>query len=483
MIGKEKVINTTKWSLIAQVGTYTLNFILSIFLARLLTPLDFGLTGLLTVFISVSIILVNSGFLAALVRLSDVDEADFSTVFFFNLIVSVFLYLILFFASPLIASFFNEPKLILLTRLIALVVILNSFGIVQNAVLLRSLDIRLQTISNLIGMLFSAIVSIVMALNGYGVYSLVGQILVQAFVTNTLLWILIKWRPSFVFSIYSLKKLWSYGSKILTTNLFNVVVDNIDNVVIGKLFSTESLGFFVRAKNSKSILESIFGGTVNTSSFAVLSKVNVDKKIFNKLHFNYYEFVMFLYLPAILGFMVVSDLFVEIVYSEKWLPAVPFIRILCISSVTVVLDGLFNQTLLALGEAKMFMKVSILKKIILLFSIPFGVFYGMDVYVWAIVSLQIIGFAINIYITSTLLNISMATYIKSSLFPLLNSIIMIVVLFFFRGLIVSESLIIQSTILVVLGTVIYILLSAVFSVNQFKDTLVFLQSKALSKHK
>lgn len=464
---KSKSINATKWSFYAQLGQYGLNFILSIILARILLPQDFGLTGMLVIFTSIPNIFINSGLSVALVRAVDVSEDDLSTMFVFNLIVSVSLYIILFFAAPYVALFYNEASLTLLMRLMTLVIVINAFGIVQNTILLRKVALKKQSICYLSGMACSVIVSSYMAFNGFGVYSLVGQVLSQAIVTNIALWISNQWIPKLKFNKESFLKQWKFGSKILSTNLLSSVIDNVDNVLIGKVFSAVNLGFFIRAKSTKQIPESIFRGTLNTSSFAILSKINNNKEEFNKMHLYFFNFALYIYFPLIVGLIVLASPMVEIIYSARWLPAVPVLKILCIGSIPIFIDGLFIQTFMALGEVNTYLKITTIKKLITLLSIPIGLFFGIIPFAISIVLFQYVGFVLNILFTIKILDIKIKSYVVNTILPIIGAILMGLILYNIQDYIVIKSKVLHLLIIISIGVIWYILFSLSLRIKQF----------------
>jgi O-antigen/teichoic acid export membrane protein len=232
---KTKSISTAKWTLIFQVSQYFLTFFLSIVLARMIDPTEFGLTGLLTIFTLVSTTLLTSGLGNALVFNKSSNEDDYTTVFYFNIIVGFVLYTIMFFSAPYIADFYNDERLILLTRLICLSFVINAFGFIQHTILVINLDFKKQSIVRIISLAISIIIAIIMAINGWGVFSIVAQVLVQAIVSAVIFWWQSNWRPRGRFSKESFLRLWGFGSKILWSNLFTQLTQNIDNILIGKV--------------------------------------------------------------------------------------------------------------------------------------------------------------------------------------------------------------------------------------------------------
>jgi O-antigen/teichoic acid export membrane protein len=407
---KQKALSGTKWSSILQFGNYGISFFLSIVLARLLDPEEFGLIGMLTIFTVIAKIFINSGLSSAIIRDKTAVEKDFSTVFYFNLFVSLLFYVSLYFAAPVIAKFYEEPILIKLTRWVALVFVINAFGLVQNAILVRKIDFKTQSISHLGGLAVSALVGGYMAFSGNGVWSIVGQILSQAIVTNTLLWILSQWKPRDGFSFASFKKLWAFGSKVLATTLVTQVIDNIDTILIGKLFSAQNLGFYTRAKSSRAIPQNIMGGVLSSVSFSVLSNVNDSLSELRRIHLRFLKLAAFVVFPVVLGLIAAAKAFVIVLYSDKWLPSVPILQIIAFYAITYTLGVLFSQTLMALGKAGKYFQLNVLKRIIGLLALPVGLFLGLYPFFIALVFLGFLGFLLDLIYIGKELNIRLKTY-------------------------------------------------------------------------
>jgi O-antigen/teichoic acid export membrane protein len=481
---KSSAISAVKWSTISQIGSYGITFVLSIILARLLNPSEFGLTGMLSIFTGIAVVFINSGLSTAIIRNKDASPDDYSTVFYFNILVSTAFYLLFFFTAPLIAAFYKEPILIPLMRLITLVFLINSFGIVQNAILIKSISFKKQTICYLIGLVASVVVSVIMAFNDYGVYSIVGQAISQAFVTNLSLWISSKWRPSGRFSKSSLKKLWQFGSRILATNIVAQIVDNIDNLLIGKVFSAGQLGFYVRAKSTKQLPELIFTGILSSTSFAILAKVNDNDHEFKRLHIHFFKLGAYFFIPVILGFIAVAKSFIVVLYSDKWLPSVPLFQIISLSSFAYFFGALFSQTIIAKGVGKLYFRLMTGKKILGLLSMPFGLFWGLIPFLWSFVFISFLSLLLDFYFTSRLIKIKMSAYFLYLLKPLTISILMGLVVYSLTFIPIKSNLLMLIT-QCITGVVLYILFSMIFKIKEYYyfKKIVIEQLNALNKRR
>jgi teichuronic acid exporter len=429
---KKKSINSAKWNLLANMGQYVFTFFLSIVLSRMISPAEFGLTSMLSIFISLATLLVGSGLSTALIRDKNSTEEDFSTVFYFNILISLLLYTILFFSAPLIAKFYNQPELIDLTRWITLVFVINSFGLIQNTILVINLNFRKQTLINMSGLIISVLISIIMALNNYGVYSIVAQSLSQALIVNVLLWLTSKWRPKGIFNIQSFKKLWKFSSNILFTGLFTSLMMNIDNLIVGKIFKPNVLGLFVRAKSTRAIPEMIFVNMLNTTSFSILSKVNEDKAEFNQKHMLFFKLSAYFIIPFVVGFSACSHHIIEILYGEKWMDSVLFLKIVSFVTIPNLMAALFTQTILSFGNSSIYMKINVFKRVLNLFSIPVGIFFGIEMFILSIVIIAYIGFFIDIYFISKIIGTKRIEYCNILIKPVAFSLVMYMCLFVFQ---------------------------------------------------
>jgi O-antigen/teichoic acid export membrane protein len=338
--------------------------------------------------------------------------------------------------------------------------------LVQESILVRELNFKKQATCHIIGLVLSAILSVFLAVKGFGVYSIAIQVVSLALVTNLLFWTTSKWKPNGRWKKESFKKLWRFSSQILLSNIFVRIIDNIDNILIGKVFSTSLLGYFVKAKSTKNIPEAICVGVLNSSSFPVLAKVSENETEFKRLHLKYYSLASFVFFPVILGLIGTAKTFIIILYTEKWLPSVPILQVLALASLFTFLGALFRQTIMAKGRSDIYLKLNIAKKSLLLLSIPFGLYFGLMQFIWAIVFFSLVGLIIDFWVTGKLLKIRMGTYLKIISFPLITSILMCYLLLLIGGISINNNLII---LLLQLsgGILFYTVVSIIFRINEF----------------
>jgi O-antigen/teichoic acid export membrane protein len=273
---KSKTLHALSWSFFESAGVQGIRFIIGIILARLLFPEQFGLIGMLMIFMAVAQTLLDSGFGAALIQKNEVTQKDICSIFYFNILVGILIAGILGLVAPWIAAFYNQPILIPLTRAMSLVIIINSFGLIQSTILSKQIDFKTQTKVSLIAGIMSGIIGITLAATGFGVWSLVVQQISSAFFRTVFLWFLNPWRPALIFSLKSLQEMFSFGSRLLASGLLNQVFENIYLLAIGKLFSASDLGYFTRAKAFGDLPTHTLSGMVGRVTFPVFSTIQDD---------------------------------------------------------------------------------------------------------------------------------------------------------------------------------------------------------------
>lgn len=464
---KKKSIETVRWTFLYQLAYYSITFFLSIILSRLISPEEFGLTAMLSIFIAVANILINGGLSSSLIRYKESSPADYSTVFYFNILVSLGIYLLLYIVAPYISLFYNQPELTLLTRILTLVFVISSFGLIQNTLLVKELNFKKQTFINFAGLLISVIVGIYMALNHFGVYAIVGQTLSQSVCITALLWATSKWRPKGFINFDSLKKLWKFGSYVLFTGVFNSIANNLDNLIIGKVFAPVTLGLFVRAKSTSAIPENIFSSVLSTTTFSVLSKLNDNLIQFKDKHLYFFRLAVFFFIPFTFGFNLICDNLVFLIYGEKWEESIPLLKVISFGILPNMLSSLFGQSLMSFGDSKVTMKLNMLKRTISLTMIPLGFFIDIHQFVWILVASQYMGLMLDFYFTINKIGTTWGDYLKEMWKPLLISTLSILIYFLFLRLNWAFSDLFQLIIKTLFVIIFYYILAKVF----MKETL------------
>ncbi|WP_193039069.1 lipopolysaccharide biosynthesis protein [Pseudoalteromonas nigrifaciens] len=388
-----------KWSAIERLATQFIQLIIMLFLARLLGPNAFGLVGMLAVFIAIAQAFVDSGFSSALIRHTERTEADFSTTFYFNIIVSLCCYFILFISAPFIADFFEQPILSELLRVLGVVVIINSFAIVQRAKLIITMNFKTQAKASLIGVVLSCGVGITLAKLGFGVWALVGQTLSQTVINVLLLNIFLPWWPKTGFSKKSFDYLFGFGSKLLVAGLLDTIYKNIYQVVIGKQFSASQVGFFTQANQLASVPAMTLTTVIQRVTYPMLSNIQNDVNKFENTYVLTLRMAALIVFPLIIGLAISAEPFIDIVLGEQWLPAAELLVILCFSFMLYPIHAINLNLLNVKGRSDIFLKLEIVKKSLITLMLFITVPMGVKAMCIGMVINSYIAFFINSYYT------------------------------------------------------------------------------------
>lgn len=394
---KDKTIKGASWSFVDNIAGSGITFLVGIVLARLLTPEEFGLIGIITIFIAVFNSIVDSGFSNALIRKNDAKQIDYNTAFIFNLILSIFVFIVLFFLAPLIGNFFKEPQLVPLTRVMSIIVLINAFALVQRTLLVKKVDFKTQTKVSVIASSSSGVIGLGMAFTGFGVWSLVAQQLSRQFLNTFFLWVYNKWRPQLEFSIKSFKELFNFGWKLLVSGLIATIWTQLYQIVIGKFYTTAALGQFTRAKQFTDIFSSNLTGVVQRVSYPVLSSIQDEKDRLKQGYKKIIKTTMFFTFTLMLGLAAVAKPMVLVLIGEKWLPSVEFLQILCFSAMLYPLHAINLNMLQVKGRSDLFLILEIVKKIIAIGPIILGIFIGIKAMLLGSVFTGFISYYLNSY--------------------------------------------------------------------------------------
>jgi len=456
-ITKRKVISSLIWKFLERGGVQGVQFILSVILARLVSPSDYGIIALLLVFVQIANVFIQTGFSAALVQKKESDDLDFSSVFFMSLFVATILYIILFFIAPLVAKFYDYPNLTILLRVIAITLFFGAFNSIQNAYVSKTLRFKCLFLSNIIAVFVSGIIGIILAYNEFGIWALVFQQLSNIFLSCVVLWFSAKWRPKFVFSFSRLKDLFTFSWKLLCSSLLDVIFKNIYNLVIGKAYSTEQLGVFDRGQQFPRVIATNLDGSIQGVMFPTLSAYNDDVITVKKICRRAISSSAFILMPCMLGLAAIAKPLVEILLTDKWLPCVPFMQLSCIAFVFYPIHTANLTAINALGRSDISLKLEIIKKTIaiitLLVTIPLGI-YAMAI--GQVIQTFIISF-INAYPNKKLMDYSYFEQIKDLMPSFILSVVMGVVVWFFHFIHIQQ--VILLIVQIISGIGIYVLLA------------------------
>ena len=358
---KQQAYKGVFWTLLDKISNQGLQFIVGIVLARILTPAEFGLVGMVTVFIAISMVFIDSGFGLALINKKNTTIEEESSVFWLNLMLSIVVFMFLYYTAPLISNFYGEPILTDITRVLGFVLIIQSFSSIHLILLSKELDFKTQFKLTLTSKIVGGGIGIWAALTGYGVWALVIQRVVQAIWNSIGLWMFHKWRPNFFISINDLKPLWKYGSNILISSLIRTTFDNLYSLVIGKSFSAADLGYYRRAQGYQNLPISFLTSTIGKISFPLYSKVKDDPEKYLQVMRKSLVLMSFISFPLMAALGVMAKPLIVLLITDKWLPAVPYLQWLCVAGMLYPWHLMNVQALLGFGRSDLNLKISLIK--------------------------------------------------------------------------------------------------------------------------
>jgi O-antigen/teichoic acid export membrane protein len=391
------------WSAIDVAGRQGIQFVVTLVLARLLSPAEFGIIGMLSLFIALAGSFVDSGFGSALIQRKQITEADKSSVFYFNAAVGVLMALALFAAAPWISEFYREPILAPLTRWMALNLFINSLGVVQMALLTRSLNFRTSCKAGILASILSGAVAVWMAWRGYGVWSLVAQTLISNAIFTGLIWSWCPWKPILQFRAESLRSLFGFGSRLLASGLLNTFFDRIQLTVFGKAFSAVELGYYTRAFSTQQFPVGLLSAVVNRVTFPVFSQASHDTAMLRRGVQRALVSLMIPTLPMMLGLAVVARPFVLVMFGAKWLPCVPYLQILSITGALWPIHIVNLNVITAIGRSDLFLRLEVVKKVLVALGILCTFRISVLAMVWAVLVVNVVCVVVNSYYTKSLI--------------------------------------------------------------------------------
>lgn len=472
---KQKVFSNLIWRFAERIGAQLVGFIVSIVLARILSPSDYGTIALVTVFTTILQVFVDSGLGNALIQKKDADNVDFSTVFYTNIMFCIIIYLIVFFCAPLIAKFYNNEQLIAITRVLGITILISGVKNVQQAYVSRKLIFKKFFFATLAGTIGAGILGIILAKNGYGVWALVAQQLFNLTVDTIILWITVKWRPQKVFSFKRLKELFSYGWKLLVSAILDTTYNNIRQLLIGKLYSSSDLAFYNKGKQLPELVVNNINTSIDSVLLPTMSKEQEHKEKVKAMTRRAIKTSVFIMSPLMMGLAFTSNNVIKILLTDKWLPTLPYLCIFCITFMFYPIHTANLNAIKAMGRSDLFLKLEIIKKImgIILLLIT------MNISVIAMaISLLISGLIsqiINSWPNKKLLNYSYFDQLKDIIPNILLSVFMGVCVYFINFL--QLSTIITLLIQIVFGAIIYIIGAKIIKIDSFEYIIDILKNK------
>ena len=466
---KKNVLKGFIWSFLQQFSTQIIAFSVQIIFARILLPSEFGLIGMLTVFIGIGTALFEGGMTSSLIRVSETDTKDYSTVFFFNLGVSILIYYIFFLSAPYIALFYRQPMLINIARIYGLSFIFQALGNVQNTILTKELKFKKQALINFPALLIGSFFGVLIAANGYGVWSLVYSMLITNLLTSIFLWFTSSWKPKFIFDIDKFKLHFHFGYKMTLSSILDTLFTNIYHIIIGRFYSPLLVGYYTRANSLMMLPVGNVSAALNKVVFPLFSKVQDDIHSLRSAYKKIMLVVLFVITPIIVLMALLANEIVEFLFTKKWLPIVPIFRLICFSGILYPLH-LYNLIILQVkGRSDLFLKLEVIKKIILLIIILISFFYGFTALLIGYVLASIIALFINTYYAGSMIDYTLKRQILDILPIFYLSIFMGLIVFFINYNLLEYNNILRISISSAFGIMIYLFLAYIFKFQSIFD--------------
>ena len=472
---KQKTISGVSWNFINQVLSRGLSFVIGIILARLLTPADYGLIGMLGIFLALSQVFIDGGFASALIQCQNRTEKDLATVYIINIGMSIFLYLVLFATAPLIARFYDQPILTSLTRVFTLSLVISALSSVHGTLLTIRVDFKTKTFISLIKAILTGAIAITCAYKGMGVWTLVVQGLSSAFFTVILSWIFVRWYPKTGFSKESFHKLFSYGSKLLAASLISEIYNNIYPLVIGKTAGATDAGLYSKAGHFPQLGSGVITGMINRVAFPIFSQIQDDNPRLLRAYDKYIQFSCFIIFPILMGICGCAKPLVILLLTEKWEACIPLMQILCFASLFTGVTTINLNLLYVKGRSDLVLKLEIIKKSIA-FAILFATaFFGVTVMCYGQIVYSFIALFLNTIYTKKILNYGLWDQIKVMLPYLGISLVILAEGFGLCHFIQNNWIALGAS--VALCSITYIALHALFHTFAFAEALSWLKTK------
>ncbi|QWX84802.1 lipopolysaccharide biosynthesis protein [Cellulophaga sp. HaHaR_3_176] len=424
-----KMLNGLAWSAIERIAIQAIQFFLGIILARILLPEEYGVFAILMIFISISQVFIESGFTKALINKVDRTQIDISTVYFFNIFVSVLCFVLIYFISPWIGEFYETPTLVSLLRVAAISLIINALYTVSTTLVTIELNFKLLAKVNFIATVLSGSLAIYLAYNGYGVWSLVYQTLARSIITCVSMWVAVKWKPLLVFSKQSFKELFSYGSKLLISSLLNKTFNQINSILIGKYIGVKDLGFYSRGVQFADFPFNILTSSLNNVLLPSLSAIQKDLNLLRSYFKTIIKMTALVTVPIFFGLIVIADPLIRFLLTDKWAMCIPIMQIFCLSRLISTISGINVNLLHIIGRTDLSLKQEYIKIIVrialLLIAVPFGIYY---IALAELVSTSI-HFFINSYSPGKIMKYGAINQLKDLLPIIFSGILMSILLF------------------------------------------------------
>lgn len=464
---KDKTIKGVGWSAIDNVAHYAVSFIVSIILARLLSPDEYGLIGIVGIFTAVCTTLINGGFGSALIRKKDATDEDYNTAFIVNLCMSLLLYFVIFLCAPLIAKFFEREELTDLTRVSSVGMIVGALALVQQTRLTKRIDFKTQTKITLIASITSGVIGIIMAILGFGVWSLVAQGLSSQILKTIFLWVFNHWLPKLSFSEASFKELFGFGWKIMISGLLDTVWKELYQVVVGKFYSPATLGQYTRAKGFSQLFSNNLTGVIQRVTFPVLSNIQDDKARMISAYRRIIKTTMFITSICMFFLGAISEPLLFCLIGPKWHEAATYLPLICVTGSLYPLHAINLNMLQVQGRSDLFLVLEVIKKILALGPLFVGAYVGIMPMLYTNLLFSIISYFLNSYWTGKLLGYTCWMQLKDIAPSFALATLIAISIWFFKYIPISNWIILP--IQVSIGMIVLIMTCRLFKMTEYSE--------------
>ena len=468
------VISNLVWRFAERCGAQLVSFIVSIVLARILAPEDYGTIALVTVFTAILQVFVDSGLGTALIQKKDADEIDFSSVFYFNFVVCLILYLGMFAAAPFIADFYGDVTLVPVIRILSLTIVISGVKGIQQAYVSRNMLFKRFFFSTIGGTIFSAVLGIAMAYAGFGIWALVAQQLSNTFIDTLILWITVRWRPTKSFSWTRLKYLLSFGWKLLVSSLLDTAYNNLRNLIIGKMYSSSDLAFYNQGDKFPKVIVTNINASIDSVLLPTMSSAQDDKERVKQMTRRAIKTSTYVMAPLMMGLAFCAEPIVSLVLTDKWLPCVPFLRIFCITYMFWPVHTANLNAINAMGRSDWFLRLEIIKKIMGMTILLSTMWFGVMAMAYSLLLSSVLSQIINSWPNRKLLGYGYLEQVRDFAPGILLAVIMGICVYFISFLHLST--IVTLLIQFIVGAAIYIGVSAILKLEEFEYLLGMLKS-------
>lgn len=409
---KQKGVSGIIWTFLQQFSSQIISFGVSLVLARILMPKDFGTIALFNILIGISKVIINSGMTISLVRSKEIDDDDLSTVFIFNMVVSILMFIIVYAIAPFFADFYNLEILKPIIRVYAIVLIFNAFFSVQSTLMTKELNFKTQFKMQIPSLIVSGILGLFLAIEGYGVWSLVFMALCQSFMQAVQHWIYSDWKPQLKFSINKFRKHFGFGVNLMLSSILDILFQNIYTIAIGKFYNPTQLGYYDRANNLKQLPVNNLASALNKVTYPLFAEIQHDNTRMKNVYKKIMQIVIFVISPVMVVMLVQANLLVKLLLTDKWLPIVPYLQILILAGILQPIHSYNINILQISGRSRQVLYIEIIKKILIIIVVGISFRFGILGLLWGQVVISIVSFLINSKYSGKIIDYSSIEQIK-----------------------------------------------------------------------